>query len=186
MRKELLAVVHFVKSFRHYLVGKRFILRTDHASLRWLKSFKHPEGQVARWLEVLKNYDFELVHRPGRLHMNADALSRGPCQQCRGDHEGEGRKKRQSSGPNKAQAARIKTRSQSKTQKSAETWFTNGELTVEGMQTAQNSDPVLSQVGEWIHKGERPPFEEISGEGRETKFYWGQFQSLKEHNGILV
>ena len=64
-RRELLAVVHFIKYFRHYLVGKRFTLRTDHASLKWLRHFKNPEGQVARWLEVLETYDFELVHRPG-------------------------------------------------------------------------------------------------------------------------
>ena len=64
-RKELLAVVHFVKIYRHYLVGRKFVLRTDLASLRWLRSFKHPEGQVARWLEILDTYDLNLVHRPG-------------------------------------------------------------------------------------------------------------------------
>ena len=74
-RRELLAVVHFVKYFRHYLVGKKFILRTDHASLRWIRSFKEPEGQLARWLEVLDTYDFTLEHRPGNKHGNADALS---------------------------------------------------------------------------------------------------------------
>ncbi|KAJ8348264.1 hypothetical protein SKAU_G00268530 [Synaphobranchus kaupii] len=44
----------------------------------------HPEGQVARWLE-LQGYDFEIWHRAGRLHGNADALSRRPCaaQECR-------------------------------------------------------------------------------------------------------
>ena len=87
-RRELLAVVHFVKHFRHYLVGKHFVIRTDHASLRWLKSFKEPEGQVARWIETLDSYDYTLLHRPGVKHTNADALSRGPCGQCNGDHEG--------------------------------------------------------------------------------------------------
>ena len=75
IRKELLAVVHFVKIYRHYLVGRKFVLRTDNASLRWLKSFKHPEGQVARWLEILDTYDFDLVHGPGKKHQKADALS---------------------------------------------------------------------------------------------------------------
>ena len=46
-RKELLAVVHFVHYFKHYLFGKRF---PDHGSLRWLFNFKEPEGQTARWL----------------------------------------------------------------------------------------------------------------------------------------
>ena len=56
--------------------------RTDHRSLNWLKSFKEPEGQLARWLQVLEQYDFEVLHRPGAKHLNADALSREPCRQC--------------------------------------------------------------------------------------------------------
>lgn len=53
-RKELLAVVHFVKGFRHFLEGRQFRLRTDHSSLRLLMKFKNPEGQLARWLEVAR------------------------------------------------------------------------------------------------------------------------------------
>ena len=41
--RELLAVVTFVKQFRHYLYGRPFLVRTDHASLIWLKNFKEPE-----------------------------------------------------------------------------------------------------------------------------------------------
>ena len=44
-----------------------------------LAVFKNAEGQVARWLEVLQGYDFEIQHRAGRLDSNADALSRRPC-----------------------------------------------------------------------------------------------------------
>ncbi|XP_042073272.1 uncharacterized protein LOC121813519 [Haplochromis burtoni] len=57
-RRELLAVVLAVRHFQPYLHGCRFLLRTDHVSLTWLLNFKHPEGQVARWLEVLQGYDF--------------------------------------------------------------------------------------------------------------------------------
>jgi hypothetical protein len=71
-----------VKHFKHYLYGKKIIVRTDHGSLRWLLSFKNPEGQMARWLQVLSSYDMTIVHRPGRQHRNADALSRIPCRQC--------------------------------------------------------------------------------------------------------
>ncbi|PIK51180.1 hypothetical protein BSL78_11934 [Apostichopus japonicus] len=78
-RKELLAVVQSVKHFHHYLYGTRFLIRTDHAALKWLMSFKHPEGQTARWLEILGTYTFEISHRPGRFHGNADGLSRRPC-----------------------------------------------------------------------------------------------------------
>ena len=73
-RKELLAVINFVKYFRHYLYGRAFTVRTDHGSLRWLMKFKNPEGQIARWLETLSSYEFKIEHRPGRVHRNADGL----------------------------------------------------------------------------------------------------------------
>ena len=47
-RKELLALVYFVRYFKHHLYGRQFTLRTDHGSLRWLLSFKNSEGQIAR------------------------------------------------------------------------------------------------------------------------------------------
>ena len=74
--RELLAVVVFVKQFRHYLLGRRFKIRTDHASLRWLSRFKDVEGMVRRWITYLSTFNFELEHRKGSLHGNADALSR--------------------------------------------------------------------------------------------------------------
>ena len=64
------------------MTGRRLIIRTDHNSLQWLKSFKDPQGQVARWLDILAEYDFQIQHRPGAKHGNADALSRLPCKQC--------------------------------------------------------------------------------------------------------
>ena len=77
-RLEMLALVTYVDHFRYYLLGRRFCLRTDHHSLTWLMSFKEPQGQVARWLERLQEYDYTIEHRPGRQHGNADALSRRP------------------------------------------------------------------------------------------------------------
>ena len=86
-RRELLAVVVYLKYFRQYLYGRRVTVRTDHAALRWLLRFKNPEGQLARWLEVISEYDIEIQHRPGKKHSNADALSRRQCKQC-GREEG--------------------------------------------------------------------------------------------------
>lgn len=77
-RKELLAVVRFTRHFRHYLLGRQFFLRTDHNSLTWLMRFKHINGQLARWLEELSQFDMVIVHRAGNKHANADALSRIP------------------------------------------------------------------------------------------------------------
>ena len=81
-RKEMLALVRFTKHFRPYLYGRHFLIRTDHNSLRWLFNFREPEGQVARWLDELSEYQFDVEHRPGRLHANADSLSRMECPQC--------------------------------------------------------------------------------------------------------
>ncbi|MCG7878981.1 MAG: retroviral-like aspartic protease family protein, partial [Candidatus Thiodiazotropha taylori] len=78
-RKELLAVVSSIKYFHHYLYGRHFIVRSDHGSLRWLMNFSIVEGQIARWLEFLATYDFEILHRSGVSHKTADALSRRPC-----------------------------------------------------------------------------------------------------------
>ncbi|KRX51502.1 Retrovirus-related Pol polyprotein from transposon, partial [Trichinella sp. T9] len=81
-RKEMLALVWATHHFRPYLYGRKFTARTDHNSLKWLRNFREPEGQVARWLEKLAEFDFEVVHRPGKKHQNADALSRRACRQC--------------------------------------------------------------------------------------------------------
>ena len=40
---------------------------------------------LARWLSVLRNYDFEVQHRHGALHNNADGLSRIPSRKCKRD-----------------------------------------------------------------------------------------------------
>ena len=75
-RRELLAIVTFVKQFHHYLYGAKFLVRTDHAALYWLLRKKDPEGQMARWIVFLQGYNLEVQHRPGVRHGNADALSR--------------------------------------------------------------------------------------------------------------
>ena len=52
-RKELLAIVHLVKCFRHYLLGRRFVIRTDHSALKSRMITKEPEGQTASWIETI-------------------------------------------------------------------------------------------------------------------------------------
>jgi len=78
-RRELLSIIESIKAFHHYLYGRKFLVRTDHASLKWLLSFKDVKGQLARWIEKLQQYDFEVTYRKGKLHANADGLSRRPC-----------------------------------------------------------------------------------------------------------
>ena len=71
-QKELCSVVYLVNLFRHYLLGKKFLIMMDHGSLHWLMNFKNPDGQMARWLEILAPFDCEIQHHPGKKHENAD------------------------------------------------------------------------------------------------------------------
>ena len=51
--KELLAARYFIEYFRQYLLGRRFLVRSDHQSLVWLFQLKEPRGKIARWIEIL-------------------------------------------------------------------------------------------------------------------------------------
>ena len=64
-RKELLAVIVAIRTYHHFLFGRQFLVRTDHRALKWLLKFKDPEGQLARWLELLGTYNFKTQHRSG-------------------------------------------------------------------------------------------------------------------------
>ena len=79
-RRELLAVVATLDHFKGYVWGPKFLVRTDHAALVWLKNLKNIQGMLARWLAKLQQFHFDIIHRPGAQHGNADGLSR--CPQC--------------------------------------------------------------------------------------------------------
>ena len=81
-RKELLACVYFMRAYSHYLYGRHFLLRTDHAPLRWLLGRKDPRDQQARWMQRLSDFQYTVEHRPGKKHGNADTLSRMPAGKC--------------------------------------------------------------------------------------------------------
>ena len=74
--REALALVYFAEYFRHYLLARPFVARTDNTALTALRNLKEPRGRKARWLDCLSEYEFRVVHRPGRQHLNADAMSR--------------------------------------------------------------------------------------------------------------
>ena len=64
--------------FKPYLYYKEFELVTDHDTIRWLRTAKDPKGKLARWVIALEAYRYKVVHKQGKLHTNADALSRNP------------------------------------------------------------------------------------------------------------
>ena len=49
--KELLAIRHFTEYYQQYLLGRNFLVRSDHNSLTYLFRLKEPKGRIARWIE---------------------------------------------------------------------------------------------------------------------------------------
>ncbi len=78
MEGECYALVWGVMHFRQYLHKNHFILRTDHKPLEWLATVSDAHGRRGRWVDMLQNFSFKIVHRPGLKHTNVDALSRNP------------------------------------------------------------------------------------------------------------
>eukprot|EP00731_Ephydatia_muelleri_P031108 Em0022g622a len=76
--REALAVVASLKEFYPYVYGFPCKLITDHNPLTSLKGIKDVEGRLTRWLLFLLVFNLDFQYKPGRLHTNADTLSRIP------------------------------------------------------------------------------------------------------------
>ena len=207
-RRELLAVVYFLKYYRHYLYGRKFIVRSDHGALRWLINFRDPEGQLARWLEVVSSYDFELVHRPGLKHGNADSLSRRPCRQC-GRQEGKAQtpKYQETSTEVSRNIELVNSESivQPCTDHEEEPQMVDPEedslcepveqvrvvkmnqiLTLQEIREAQLEEPSMSSLLTALEEGKpRPDWGEISPCVPDLKAYWAQWDLLCVKDGVL-
>jgi hypothetical protein len=73
---ELEAVVHALKLWRHYLMGNRCNIFTDHKSLKYIFTQSELNMRQRRFLELIKDYDLEVHYRPGKANVVEDALSR--------------------------------------------------------------------------------------------------------------
>jgi hypothetical protein len=78
MEGECYALIWGVMHFRQYLHRTHFILRTDHKPLEWLATVSDSYGRRGRWIDMLHDFSFKILHRPGMKHTNVDALSRNP------------------------------------------------------------------------------------------------------------
>ena len=181
-RRELLAVVDAIRHFHHFLYGTAFRVRTDHAALKWLRHLKDPEGQLARWLTRLEQYQFTVQHRPGIQHSNADCLSRRPCEtKCKhcykkemfsGSHcRAAGSATVQNGGTSCDAAGPVNDRSSS--------------LTMD-VRTAQRRDSDLAPLIMWMKHGERPTWDEVKDVSATTKRYWAQWDLLRLRDGVLM
>ena len=73
---ELAAVVHSLKIWRHYLLGNKVHIFTDHKSLKYIFTQSELNMRQRRWLELIKDYNLEVHYHPVKASVVADALSR--------------------------------------------------------------------------------------------------------------
>ena len=78
-RRELAAIVFGLKRFQQYILGRKVLVRSDHAVLSFLRRTRDPVAQQARWLDYIQQFDITVHHRSGSARRAADALSRRPC-----------------------------------------------------------------------------------------------------------
>eukprot|EP01129_Flabellula_baltica_P008171 TRINITY_DN3225_c0_g1_i2.p1 TRINITY_DN3225_c0_g1~~TRINITY_DN3225_c0_g1_i2.p1 ORF type:complete len:755 (+),score=86.77 TRINITY_DN3225_c0_g1_i2:501-2765(+) len=74
---ECLALLEAVRKFRVYIWGAKFVVRTDHDTLKWMKSMSLKNTKYGRWILELQEYDFDIEHIKGTNNQIADFLSRG-------------------------------------------------------------------------------------------------------------
>ena len=207
-RKELLAIIKFCRQFHHFLLGRFFYIRTDHNSLVWLTPFKHLEGQLARFLEELSQYDFKIIHRKGAEHINADALSRlkdpfvecdcytagqnvsdlpcGGCNYCLRAHRQWARFNDDVDDIVPLAVRSIEVEAQDTDSSSAQTvsnWM-EGVSRLELME-AQTQDPNIGLVMNWLEHSYEPTTRELQLTGPETRSLRLTRDQLKLQQGIL-
>lgn len=75
---ECLALVESIKRFRPYLQFEHFIVETDHRALLKCQSWKNSNARLTKWSLFFQDYSFEVIYKKGKLHIDADAISRIP------------------------------------------------------------------------------------------------------------
>ncbi|KAL9985583.1 hypothetical protein ACROYT_G008005 [Oculina patagonica] len=126
---------------------------------------REPQGQGARWLERLQEYDYEVTHRPGKQHCNADALSRRP----RRNHE-----ECLSCVPSvNSQVAAVTGMPQT-----GQGGVGKGPWSQEGIAQAQREDPDIGPVVEQLSRDwKKPTFEDLQSMSRATRAVFGNLPS---------
>ena len=171
---EMYALVSAIRHFKSYLYGAKFRCRTDHHSLLWLQNMKPPQGILARWLETLSNYSFTVEHRPGRLHQNADGLSRLPIPE---DTMSE------TNTANQIVTVKQITPVDNNNDTQTGCSFT---LDTAELKQAQQNDPDLRKIIEWLQNDVYPPKKELKRFTLTIRYYLGKRDSLAIQDGLLV
>ena len=74
VEKECLAIKLAIQAFRTYLLGRAFVIETDHRTLEWLDRTKENNGRLIRWSLFLQPYQVSVRYQHGKRNNNADTL----------------------------------------------------------------------------------------------------------------
>jgi hypothetical protein len=74
--QELLAIIVALRTWKHYLMGLKFKVMTDHKSLQYFQTQPQLSGRQVRWKDTIANYDFDIEYIEGKTNVVADGLSR--------------------------------------------------------------------------------------------------------------
>jgi hypothetical protein len=74
--KEMMAILHALKKWRPYLIGRHFKVKTDHDSLKYFLEQRLSSEEQQKWVTKILGYDFEILYKKGKKNVVADALSR--------------------------------------------------------------------------------------------------------------
>lgn len=152
-------------------------------TLNWLRNFKNPEGQLARWLEILGTYKFTIKHRAGLKHLNSNGLSRRPCSDCKHCTKRETTEDKLSRDNHAIRAIDAICNTYTEPSELSVNWFdskSHAEL-----RDAQHNDPISKQVIKWIEHGNKPEWADISHLSQTLEIYWSQFDRLVLTDEVL-
>ncbi|ROT77825.1 hypothetical protein C7M84_003484 [Penaeus vannamei] len=128
------------------------------------QTLKAPEGQLARWLGRLEQYHYEVQHRPGRVHNNADSLSRRPCE---------------------PECQHCLRREERVACRQLQVWGDSVDAE-ERWRQVQREDDDLTPLIKWMEASpEHPGWPQVTAESPVTKHLWQQWTMLRLENGVL-
>jgi hypothetical protein len=151
-----LAVIFGFKQFRQFLLGRKFVLRVDHAALTQLRSTPEVVGQAARWLDFKGEYDFD-IHRTLRTE-TATLFHVGQNKMNREFH-----------------CCPLQTIAK-----------TESELPPERIAEAQTNDDELKELHNAVkNESTRPSWKSVQSSSDSTRMLWAQYETLCVHQGML-
>ena len=163
-KRELFAIVYFTQHFRNYLLGQKLLIVTDHRAPTWLYSFRESDGLLARWIEKLGQFDFEIKHEAEKKITHADCLSRVPqtedqVKDC-------------------DQVNQINTEENN-------IWSIGQGKSVEQLVEHQKNAADLIKLRNWIEIGKRPERKHMTGASKALWKLWTDFRNFRIENDLI-